>query len=548
MNEMQPLKRWALGTALCLTLTHSALGINSAYADSAPLQQALAQQLITAEEQHLPIAEFYQLRDGQPVWQAVLTVESLVAALNGLESDGLAPMDYHADTLLNEFHRSQTLGVSAQAAFDIKATQSLLLALDHVERGKVDPRDVEPQWDAPRPARGYSLLRVVHAIEDNKLEDAIALARPSSAEYQQLRDALKQHYQLANLSSTPYLAAREESLRPGDETDDVVVLRQRLALWGDTDLLAADSGAYPLIGVKGTATNRRLFDASLETAVRRFQRRHLLQADGVVGEQTRLALNTSVATRIDQLRVNLERARWIRPMQFAEPRVWVDIAGYRMHYVRPNGQQWDARVVVGSPRRETPIIHSAISHLTINPSWTIPPTIMREDVLPRVRADIGYLARQNIQVISPAGVPLIAEEIDWQRPGGVMLRQVAGVGNPLGRVVVRFPNNDMIYLHDTPARGLFQRDQRALSSGCIRVEGVAELAQMLLQDTGSRYQMSSLLSGGSDRNVSLAQRIPVALHYLTAWPNEQGEVEFRPDIYRRDATLLTALQRALPSS
>ncbi|MGO2241065.1 MAG: L,D-transpeptidase family protein [Halomonas sp.] len=543
MNEMQPLKRWALGTALCLTLTHSA-----AYADSAPLQQALAQQLITAEEQHLPIAEFYQLRDGQPVWQAVLTVESLVAALNGLESDGLAPMDYHADTLLNEFHRSQTLGVSAQAAFDIKATQSLLLALDHVERGKVDPRDVEPQWDAPRPSRGYSLLRVVHAIEDNKLEDAIALARPSSAEYQQLRDALKQHYQLANLSSTPYLAAREESLRPGDEAGDVVILRQRLALWGDTDLLAADSGVYPLIGVQGTATNRRLFDASLETAVRRFQRRHLLQADGVVGEQTRLALNTSVATRIDQLRVNLERARWIRPMQFAEPRVWVDIAGYRMHYVRPNGQQWDARVVVGSPRRETPIIHSAISHLTINPSWTIPPTIMREDVLPRVRADIGYLARQNIQVISPAGMPLIAEEIDWQHPGGVMLRQVAGVGNPLGRVVVRFPNNDMIYLHDTPARGLFQRDQRALSSGCIRVEGVAELAQMLLQDTGSRYQMSSLLSGGSDRNVNLTQRVPVALHYLTAWPNEQGEVEFRPDIYRRDATLLTALQRALPSS
>jgi murein L,D-transpeptidase YcbB/YkuD len=168
---------------------------------------------------------------------------------------------------------------------------------------------------------------------------------------------------------------------------------------------------------------------------------------------------------------------------------------------------------------------------------------MREDVLPRVRADIDYLSRKNIQVISPSGEPLIAEEIDWQHPGSVMLRQVAGVGNPLGRVVVRFPNNDMIYLHDTPARGLFQRDQRALSSGCVRVEGVAELAQMLLQDTGSHYQMSSLLSGGSDRNVSLPQRIPVALHYLTAWPNAQGEVEFRPDIYRRDPTLLLALQR-----
>ncbi|CEP37280.1 MULTISPECIES: L,D-transpeptidase family protein [unclassified Halomonas] len=543
MNEILPLRRWAIGVALGLTLTHSPLGISTVYADSAPLQQALAQQLSSSVEAHrLPIAEFYQLRDGQPAWQSAVAVESLVAGLNSLAIDGLAPEDYHADTLLDEFQRSQAGDEAAQASFDVKATRSLLLALDHLERGKVNPRDVESQWDAPRPERGYSLLRVVHAVDDRELENAMALARPSSAEYQQLRATLKQHYQLANLGSVPYLDARDESLRPGDEADDVSVLRQRLALWGEAELQVADGSAYPMISVQA-ASNRRTFDAPLEAAVRRFQRRHLLQEDGVVGEQTRLALNTSVAARIDQLRVNLERARWIRPMQSAEPRVWVDIAGYRMHYVRPNGQHWDARVVVGSSRRETPIIHSTISHLTINPSWTIPPTIMREDVLPQVRADIDYLARKNIQVISLSGEQLVAEEIDWQRPGGVMLRQVAGSGNPLGRVVVRFPNDDMIYLHDTPARGLFQREQRALSSGCIRVEGVAELAQMLLQDTGSRYQMSTLLSGGSDRNVSLTQRIPIALHYLTAWPNAEGEVEFRPDIYRRDATLLAALRR-----
>lgn len=542
MNEIQPLRRWAIGVALSLTLTHSPIGISNVYAQSTPVQEALTQQLSTDKSHRLPVTEFYQLRNDQPAWQAVIAVESLVSALNSLESDGLVPEDYHADTLLDEFQRSQVSGDVAQASFDIKATQSLLLALDHLERGKVNPREVESNWKAPRPERDYSLLRVVHAVEDRALDDAIALVRPSSAEYQQLRDALRQHYQLANLGSIPRLAARDESLRPGDEADDVSVLRQRLALWGEADLQVADSSAYPLIGVQ-SAPNRRTFDAPLEAAVKRFQRRHLLQEDGVVGEQTRLALNTSVATRIDQLRVNLERARWLRPMQSAEPRLWVDIAGYRMHYVRPNGQRWDARVVVGSPHRETPIIHSTISHLTINPSWTIPPTIMREDVLPRVRADIDYLARQNIQVISHSGEPLVAEEIDWQHPGSIMLRQVAGVGNPLGSVVVRFPNDDMIYLHDTPARGLFQRDQRALSSGCVRVEGVAELAQMLLQDTGSHYQMSTLLRGGSDLNVHLTQRIPIALHYLTAWPNAQGEVEFRPDIYRRDATLLAALKR-----
>ncbi|TVP45340.1 MAG: murein L,D-transpeptidase [Halomonas sp.] len=542
MNERHPIRRWAIGIALCATLTHGPFGIASVHAGSASVQQALSQQLTAVKAHSLPITDFYQLRAEKPAWQTVSAVESLVDALNSLENDGLMPADYHAEMLLDDFQRSQAGSEIAQAAFDIKATQSLLLALDHLERGKVNPRDVESDWDASLPERGYSLLRVMHAVEDGELENALALARPSSHEYQQLRNALKQHYQLANLGSAPYLPARDASLRPGDEADDVVVLRQRLALWGDADVMVADSNAYPMIGV-ATATNRQVFDTSLEAAVKRFQRRHLLQEDGVVGEQTRLALNTPVASRIDQLRVNLERARWMRSIHAAEPRVWVDIAGYRMHYVRPNGQHWDARVVVGTPRRETPTIHSTISHLTINPSWTIPPTIMREDVLPRVRADIDYLARENIQAITLSGEQLNPDEIDWQRPGGIMLRQTAGARNPLGRVVVRFPNNDMIYLHDTPARGLFQREQRALSSGCVRVEGVTELAQMLLQDTGSHYQMSSLLSGGSDRHINLPQRIPVALYYLTAWPNAQGEVEFRPDIYRRDAALLSALQR-----
>lgn len=542
MKERQPIKQWSIGIALCVTLTHGPFGFSPAYADSALLQQALAQQLTAVEAHRLPIAEFYQLRDGKHAWQSESAVASLVSALSSLEGDGLVPADYHADTLLSEFQHSQSGGTSAQAAFDIKATQALLLALDHLERGKVNPRDVEPHWDAPRPERTYSLLRIMHAVEDRELDDAIALVRPSSVEYQQLRNALKHHHQLANLGSTPYLAPREASLRLGDEADDVVVLRQRLALWGESDLMTADNTAYPMVRLE-TASNRRTFDTGLEAAVKRFQRRHLLQEDGVVGEQTRLALNTPVASRIDQLKVNLERARWIRLTHSAEPRVWVDIAGYRMHYIRPNGQHWDARVVVGTPRRETPIIHSTISHLTINPSWTIPPTIMREDVLPRVRADTDYLARENIQVVNFSGEQLNADEIDWQRPGNVMLRQTAGARNPLGSVVVRFPNNDMIYLHDTPARGLFQRNQRALSSGCVRVEGVTELAQMLLQDTGSHYQMSSLLNGGNDRNINLPQRIPVSLHYLTAWPNAQGEVEFRPDIYRRDATLLSALQR-----
>ncbi|RUR34255.1 L,D-transpeptidase family protein [Vreelandella nanhaiensis] len=546
MNEMQTLRQWAIGAALGLAMSQIPFGAVLAYAANEPLQQALTLQGQADSQGQLPVEEFYQLRNEKLAWQSESAVQALVAALNALEDDGLNPADYRADMLMGAFKSSQNAGESVQAAFDIQATRALLLALDHLERGKVNPRDVEPSWDVTRPERRYSLLRVTHAVDDQDLERAFNLARPASSEYQQLREALSQYRQIAMLGSAPYLGSREESLRLGDVDDDVTTLRQRLTLWGETGLLSADSSAYPMIGVQVAGGDKRAFDAELEAAVKRFQRRHQLKEDGVVGEQTRLALNAPVTSRVDQLRVNLERARWIGPMQASEPRVWVDIAGFQLHYIRPSGQQWNARVVVGSPRRETPIIHSSISHLTINPSWTIPPTIMREDVLPRVRQNADYLAQHNMQVINMAGAQLDPAEVDWQRPGGVMLRQEAGSGNPLGRIVVRFPNDDMIYLHDTPAQGLFQRNQRALSSGCIRVEGVREFAEMLLQDSGSRYQLSTLLnSGGSDRNVNLPQRIPVALHYLTAWPNAEGEVEFRSDIYRRDATLLAALQRSV---
>jgi murein L,D-transpeptidase YcbB/YkuD len=213
-----------------------------------------------------------------------------------------------------------------------------------------------------------------------------------------------------------------------------------------------------------------------------------------------------------------------------------------MAYVRPNGERWSSRVVVGSSRRETPVIHSHITRLTVNPSWTIPPTIMREDMLPQLRQNPAYLVERGINAINYSGEVVDASGVDWTSPGNIMLRQPPGAANPLGRVVVRFPNNEMIYLHDTPSQGLFRRDQRAFSSGCVRVEGVHELARMLLQDTGSRYRLQALIhTSRSDINVNLPQHIPVALHYVTAWPDDAGSVTFRKDIYQRDERVLNAL-------
>lgn len=540
MNERQPLRRWAIGVALCLSVGV----VGSAGAETqAPLREALEAR-VTESAQRLPVERFYAHRDYQPVWTTSASVAALVAGLDGLVQDGINPDHYAAGSLMEAFERSQAAGTSAQVAFELQASRALLQALDDLNRGQLNPRQLSSQWDAERPARGYSMVRVVEAVNQADIAAALDLARPDSRAYRQLKAAYADFQSRASQSSVPYLDRREESLRLGDRHDDVLTLRRRLTHWGEAHLLAANPEAYPQIDVD--APDQRQFDAPLAAAVKRFQRRHLLQDDGVVGEQTRRALNVPLSSRVEQLKVNLERARWMGAQSDATPSVWVDLAGYRLHYTRPSGEHWQTRVIVGSPQRATPMIQSAITHLTVNPSWTIPPTILREDVLPQVRDDIGYLADENIQIVDFAGNPVDAETVDWQRPGNIMLRQVAGSANPLGRVVVRFPNNHMIYLHDTPAQGLFQRHRRALSSGCVRVEGVTQFAQLLLQDTGSSAQLTRLMaSSDSDRQVNLPQHVPIALHYLTAWPNAEGEIEFRPDIYGHDAGVESALGQSL---
>ncbi|WP_252106532.1 MULTISPECIES: L,D-transpeptidase family protein [unclassified Halomonas] len=543
MNENPSIHHWAMRAVMVAALLPLPHAIHHAYADTLA-QPALAQQL-NAYANDQPLQQFYQGREDQLVWQDAALVESLAAAIARLDEDGLTPSDYRGAELIDDFQLSQQAGSNAQARFDIKATQALLLALDHLSRGKVDPQTLASQWSGERPARAYSMSRVRMALAQGDVEAAFEAARPQTSAYRELRQTLSDYRALERRGGAPapYLGGREAALRLGDTDDEVVTLRERLALWGESGLVTADEDAYPMIDARVRDDNQRRFDATVESAVKRFQRRHQLEADGVVGERTRHALNTPLSARIDQLRINLERARWLAHFD-GESRVWVDVAGYQLHYQRPNGQQWNARVVVGSPQRATPMIHSSISHLTINPTWTIPPTIMREDVLPRVRSSTDYLSARNIQVLSPGGERLDPSSVNWQSPGGVMLRQVAGSSNPLGRLVVRFPNDDMIYLHDTPSKAAFGRADRALSSGCIRVEGISELAQLLLRDSGSQHQVNSLIQRGrSDQNVSLPQRIPVQLHYLTAWPNAEGDIEFRDDIYRHDDALLAALSR-----
>lgn len=506
-----------------------------------PLEAEIARQVADAPE---VLRHFYAARESRPAWVERQRVASFAEALQTLEGDGLDPRDYRADALVAEQRRLEEAGAGHRelARFDLQASEVLLTALRHLQRGRLDPRDVDPEWEIPPAAPPLDLAAISRAVDGERFEQAFGEARPPYAPYERLRSGLARYRNIERLGGWPTLPDEPRVLRAGDVDDAVAQLRRRLAMEGALEVMVADTGAFP--GAELESPDPRRFDATLEAAVRRFQRRHLLDVDGAVGPQTRAALNVPVAARIDQIRLNLERARWLLH-GLPEAFVLVDIAGYRLSYFRPGGEIWQSRIVVGQPYRRTPSLRSEITHMTVNPTWTVPPTILREDVLPRVRRDPSYLQSQNMRVLTPSGQRLNPWQVDWHNPGNVMIRQDPGPGNALGQVVIRFPNDHLVYLHDTPAQGLFAREQRAFSSGCIRVQGVLEFAQLLFDDTGSGQNLRQLIASGQTRNVSLARRMPVILHYWTVHPDGDGQLVFRPDIYDRDDALLRALDRPL---
>jgi murein L,D-transpeptidase YcbB/YkuD len=310
-----------------------------------------------------------------------------------------------------------------------------------------------------------------------------------------------------------------------------VALRHRLTASGD---LSGDKADSPE------------FDKPVETAVRRFQERHGLTVDGVAGRATLAAMNVPVERRIDQIRANLERARWVLHELPAEY-VLVDIAGFKVRFYRDGRAIWETRAVVGRPMRMTPIFKSRITYLEANPTWTVPPTILGEDVLPAIRRDPHYLQEKNMRVIDRHGNPVDPAGIDWSRYRGsnfpYMIRQDPGPDNALGRIKFMFPNKHAVYLHDTPGKELFRRTERTFSSGCIRIEDPYGFAELLLDrdPEWGREHIVAAIDSLKTRTIRLRNPVVVILLYWTVDVGDNGAVLFKQDIYDRDPPIIKAL-------
>jgi murein L,D-transpeptidase YcbB/YkuD len=513
-----------------------------------PPELAVGDELILAGA---TAALFYERRGYAPAWTAadgpVPAADSLAVAVRSCRLEGLRPSDYHLEAIestLGGLRAAAAAGDSLDAGAvvdcELLLTDAFLLVASHYLSGRLDPETIDPEWFAAR--RGADFAAILEdAIAWNAVRGVLAALLPPDPGYARLRDALAEYRAIAAAGGWP-VVPRGEALKPGAEGERVGALRGRLSVTGDlVGASPADSAA---------------FDFSVEEAVRGFQRRHGLDPDGVVGAATLSALNVPVEERVRQLIVNLERWRWL-PQETGDTHVIVNIADFTLRFTAPGLEPLAMRVIVGRDYRRTPVFSGEIMYLVFNPRWEVPPSIAVKDVLPEARRDPGYFERLGMRVLVGWGADeeeIDPTAVDWSLvdPANFIYRfqQQPGPQNALGRIKFMFPNRFNVYLHDTPSKGLFAKPERAFSSGCIRVEQPIELAERLLAPD-PRWDHDAIMSAidaGEERTVRLPRPIPIHVLYWTAWVDDEGAVNFRRDVYGRDAAVARALAEPPPET
>ena len=468
---------------------------------------------------------FYGQRQYAPVWAVTGQLEALLGQLEGLADDGLNPASYRLDSLRAWSQQP------ASDCHEIVISHVYLQALQHLLQGRLPQQQIEPRWQpADSPALAADRVLALALLGLGDLPAAFQQARPALSQYQQLRTVYAQRRQQP-LAEWQALASGP-LLRPDRRDPRVPALAQRLV----------SEGYLPAQVI----LDDDLYGADLVAAVKVFQQQHALQADGVVGAATLEALNVSPAQRLAQLRLNLERWRWLaRDLQASG--VLVNVAAAQLAYYQDFVPVWQTRTQVGRAARPTPLLKSQITRLTLNPTWTVPPTILREDKLPEIRRDLAFLDKHNLRVLDREGQLLDANSIDWNNPGSIQLRQDAGAHNPLGQVAIRFPNPFSVYLHDTPSQQLFAKAPRAFSSGCVRVEGVDSLLAWLLSPE-ELTTVQTRIASGKTQEYRLHQPAPLLIAYWTAEALDNGTLRYAPDIYGFDARLIAALPSTLKTN
>ena len=481
------------------------------------------------------VTTLYENNDFQPLWRGSGLAGQLLDAVRAGSEEGLDPADYHYG-ILSRMLSSPADPTVDEVELELLLSDAFYRLAYHYSFGRTDPEKLFIKWNFNQnfgEIEPQKLLK--QTIESRQVTDSLNKLLPNTRHYQGLRKGLAHYRDIQEAGGWPTLPDNL-SLKPDMSHSHVALLRERLQVSGyDVDKRPEQAEVY---------------DQQLKQAVIDFQQRHGLKPDGIVARKTLAALNVPIDQRIDQIRVNMERLRWVSHT-LPDDYLLVDIAGFRVMLYQDGQLTWSTRAIVGLPYRKTPVFRSTMTYLVINPTWTVPPTILHQDILPKVKKDVGVLEKKNLKVIDQDGHEVDPNTVDWSEPfvknPGYQLRQPPGPNNALGSIKFIFPNRYFIYLHGTPLKSLFNEAQRAFSSGCIRIEKPLELAEILLKANAGWTQewLRQQVATQQTQIVKLNQTIPVLLLYFTAEVRNGEPLHFRTDLYGRDKKILQALNHKL---
>ncbi len=474
------------------------------------------------------LTRFYRERLYAPAWirdaAPQPAVRELVGILERAPEHGLRPADYHLPAILALLEDAQRKPADPGLASDLELLLSdgALLYATHLLAGRVNPVTIDAEWHAEM--RGGDIVAIVsRGLGEGRLAATLAGLAPAAPGYRRLQAALA-HWSALPPEGADAIAGGE-LLRRGMSGARVAQLRRRL------------------LNASGDE-----FDRPLEDAVKAFQRGQGLEDDGLVGPATLVLLNRRPRDVVALLQANLERWRWL-PENLGERHILVNIADFQLVAREAYRPVLRMKVIVGRDYRKTPVFTAPISYLVLNPYWEVPTKIAQQDLLPKFIADPAYFETMGFELFRGWGAeqqPLNPAEVNWARHRSgafpYRLRQKPGPRNALGRVKFMLPNPYSVYLHDTASPELFQRSVRTFSSGCIRLERPRELLDWL---TGASVPWPEAATP-VDRTVRLARSVPVHMQYWTAWVEEDGTLQLRPDVYGRDGPLLAALRGPAP--
>ncbi|NTU92683.1 MAG: L,D-transpeptidase family protein [Chlorobiaceae bacterium] len=520
---------------------------------------------------------FYAALGNRPAWTNRQAVARLIEVIEDSANDGLVVSDYHLDEIRN-YYTNPPASPDLMARADILMTDAVFTLMSHMRSGKVYARSIESDWNIAPPLPGQDYDRtLMSAVMGSKFPEIIQSLRPASSEYSQLRKGLIRMREIAAAGGWESVPSGPAIDKVGVADQRIPAIRRRLEVTGDVARLPVvqeaaaqkeeekehkepskrrtgkkddtSSGADSLAiadTLRSIPVNPdELYTAELFEAVVAFQKRHGLNPDGVIGNETIKAMNVPVGQRIDQIRINLERYRWFLNSRGANY-VMVNIPGFSVELVQNGLRRWNSRVIVGTPDNKTPVFRAEMQYIIVNPQWVIPPGILTKEAIPAIIRDRSYLQRKRLAVVDENGQRLSPASVDWSSYSGgsfpYRLVQASGDDGSLGRIKFMLPNKFMVYMHDTPSKDLFGRSRRAFSHGCVRVENPIDLAEVVLQDSvkWNRKKIQAAIDARKTRSIDLPRNFPVYIMYQTAF-SEGDQLQLRPDVYDRDSRLLKVL-------